>query len=327
MRIASFNLENLSDANLSEARQLLLRQQFARLRADIVCLQEVDGDRLTGAGERRLHALETVLAPTPYADYHVVHTRQAGRDTPRDRHNLVVLSRWPIDSAAQYTNDLVPPPRYARVTASPPEAETEVPWDRPILHVRISTPDGLRLDIVNMHLKAPLASQVAGQKAGPFAWKSVSGWAEGYFLAAVKRGGQALEARLLVERIFDDDPEALVAVCGDFNAEEGDTAFRIITARTEDTGNGSLAVRELIALEHSLPTSQRYTVIHSGHYQMLDHIVVSRPLLAYYRGIEIHNETLSDEVAAGTLLDGSLESFHAPIVATFAVSDTQASGD
>jgi hypothetical protein len=36
---------------------------------------------------------------------------------------------------------------------------------------------------------------VPGQKAEPFAWKTVSDWAEGFFAAAVKRAGQALELR------------------------------------------------------------------------------------------------------------------------------------
>ena len=38
-------------------------------------------------------------------------------------------------------------------------------------------------------------------------------------MAAMKRSGQALEARLTVDAIFDAEPEALIAVAGDFNAE------------------------------------------------------------------------------------------------------------
>ena len=48
----------------------------------------------------------------------------------------------------------------------------------------------------------------------------MSGWAEGFFAAAIKRAGQALELRLAVERIFDAEPNAVIAVCGDFNAED-----------------------------------------------------------------------------------------------------------
>jgi hypothetical protein len=50
---------------------------------------------------------------------------------------------------------------------------------------------------------------------------------------------------------------------------------------------------------------------------MLDHLLVSRQLLSYYRGIEAHNEALGDELIAYTLIDAAPDSYHAPIVATF----------
>ncbi len=168
-----------------------------------------------------------------------------------------------------------------------------------------------------MHLKAPLASFIPGQKAGPFAWKSVAGWAEGFYLAAMKRAGQALEARLLVDRMFDDTPDALIAVCGDFNSEEREVPFRILAGDTEDTGNGRLAGHELVALEHTLSDSRRFTVIHAGRKLMLDHILVSRPLLGRFRTMEVHNEALGDELIAYTLIERTPESYHAPVVADF----------
>lgn len=321
MRIASFNLENLSDdpsagAAIAE-RHAILRPQLARLDADILCLQEVDASRETASAPRRLTALDALLAQTPYRDFHRASTLRPGTEEPRDRHNLVILSRWPIQQVSQYANMLVPPPRYGCVTAEPPEADDAIVWDRPILLAAIALPSGHTLHAVNMHLKAPLASFVPGQKTGPFAWKSVPGWAEGYFVAAIKRAGQALEARMAVDRIFDADPNALVAVCGDFNAEEREVPFRILAADTEDTGNGQLAARELVALEHSLPEFRRFTLIHAGRKMMLDHILVSRPLLAHYRAMEVHNEALGDELIAYTLVENTLESYHAPVVADF----------
>ena len=40
-------------------------------------------------------------------------------------------------------------------------------------------------------------------------WLSAPGWAEGFFIAAVKRAGQALEARLFIDKLFDEDPDAM----------------------------------------------------------------------------------------------------------------------
>lgn len=321
MRIASFNLENLSDGPSARAtsaeRDAILRPQMERLDADVLCLQEVDARRETASAPRSLSALDILLAGTPYHDFHRASTLRSETGEPRDKHNLIILSRWPIQHVAQYMNTLVPAPRYRCMTANPQASEEAVIWDRPILEVRIVLPCGAILHVINMHLKAPLASFVPGQKIGPFAWKSVSGWAEGYYLASIKRAGQALEARMLIDCIFDNEPNALVAVCGDFNAEEQEVPFRILVGDTEDTGNGQLTSRELIALEHTLPDHRRFSVIHAGRKQMLDHILVSRPLVAHYQSMEIHNEALGDEIIAYTLIEKTPESYHAPVVAAF----------
>jgi exonuclease III len=50
---------------------------------------------------------------------------------------------------------------------------------------------------------------------------------------------------------------------------------------------------------------------------MLDHVLVSRALLAGYRGSEIHNELLHDESLAFATDKLYPESDHAPVVATF----------
>ena len=169
----------------------------------------------------------------------------------------------------------------------------------------------------NVHLRAPLAAAVPGQKAGPFAWKTVSGWAEGFFAASVKRAGQALELRLAIERVFDAEPDALIAVCGDFNAEDHDTALRLACAGEDDTGSGHLAGRVLTPVERTLPADRRFTVLHHGRPQMLDHILASRALFADFIGVEIHNEMLEGGLVAYSRIDRPPESLHAPIVAIF----------
>jgi endonuclease/exonuclease/phosphatase family metal-dependent hydrolase len=322
IRIASFNVENLTDAPSAEAplaaRAAVLRPQLERAAADILCLQEVDATRSADGKGRQLSVLTDLLHGTDYAGFHLATTVQPGTDQPRDKHNLVVLSRWPIRASAQYTNDLVDTPRYQCATAEPAETEASpVSWDRPLLHAEIGLAAGRILHVLNLHLRAPLASAIPGQKLAPFVWKTVPGWAEGYFLAAMKRAGQALEGRLVVDRIFDDDPAALIAVAGDFNAEEREVPLRILVGDPEDTGNGRLAPRSLVLLEHSLSQSRRFTVIHRGNRQMLDHLLVSRPLMAHFRSIEIHNEMLGDELVAYTLIDAAPDSYHAPVVAEF----------
>lgn len=322
MRIASFNVENLTDEPRSgaplQARLDVLQPQLNRLAADILCLQEVDATKSSASARRELGVIDQLIAGTPYADFHIASSIAAATGAPRDKHNLVVLSRWPIVLSTQYFHDLVAAPSYKATTADPISKDaSQIIWDRPVLHTQIELSGDRHLHLLNLHLKAPLAVPVDGQKMAPFAWKSVPGWAEGYFLASVKRSGQALEARMAIDRIFDADPKALIAVTGDFNAEEREVPLRILLGDTEDTGNGQLAGRALALPEHSVPETQRFSVIHRGRKQMLDHLLVSRPLLAHFRAFEVHNENLGDELVAYTLIESAPDSYHAPIVAEF----------
>jgi endonuclease/exonuclease/phosphatase family metal-dependent hydrolase len=326
LRLATFNLESLDDRPGQDpplkARIAVLRPQLLRLDADVLCLQEVHGQKPRGAKERALLALGRLLDGTPYAGYERASTTSRGRHGARpwvaDIHNIVILSRLPITATRQLQGELVAPPLHRPVAGGEPVPAL---WDRPLLYARLVLPDGRALHLLGLHLRAPLAAALPGQKEGPFAWKSVAGWAEGFFLATLKRAGQALEARLLVERLFDDEPEALIAVMGDLNAEDREMPVRLLAAETADTGNGALAARALVPLARALPADQRFSVIHGGRRVMLDHILVSRPLLASFHRIEAHTETLPDEAHAFTGLRHPTESHHAPVVAELELAD------
>ncbi|MFO1128880.1 MAG: endonuclease/exonuclease/phosphatase family protein [Rhodospirillales bacterium] len=348
VRLASFNVETFGTAppraegarptELDE-RIALLRPQLIRLDADILCLQEVDGQRTGGARKRHLVALDRLLAETPYAGFHRLATVSRSSGQVRDKHNLVILSRWPIARGEQILHDLVEPPSWRAPALRPREGAAPVgnqadgggtgeaepmTWDRPLLAAEIAMPGHRRpLHVLNLHLKAPRAAWLVGGKDDASTWRTMAGWAQGFFLAAVKRAGQALEARLLVDRVFDADAEALIAVTGDFNADLQQVPVRTIRGDEEDAGNPRLAMRTLVPLERSLAVSRRFSVVHHGRPQMLDHILVSRPLLARYRGFEVHNEALGDELVTAVAVRGSPESFHAPIVAEFRWDDKE----
>ena len=320
-RLATFNLESLDDrperAPPLERRIEILRPQLARLRADVLCLQEVNGQPSGRHAPRTLAALDRLLEGTPYATYARAHTK--GEHGPYDVHNLITLSRFPIGDQTQIRHGIVPAPSYHLVAASP-VAETAAPveWDRPVLHTALDLGDGRTLHVINLHLRAPLAAFVPGGKTGPFAWGSARAWAEGFFLATMKRAGQALETRLFVDGLFDAERHALVAVAGDFNAEAREMPVRTLIAAEADTGNGDLAHRSLVPLEASVPESNRYSIVHGGRASLIDHVLVSRALLAHARGVEIHNESLFDEVSTPAVTNPP-DSFHAPLVASFEV--------
>jgi len=324
MRLATFNLENLDLPPRSkvpiELRAEALRPALARLDADILCLQEVNGQHVPDRPERVLLALDMLLEGTPYADYHRISTSGQEGNGVADVHNLVTLSRFPIRARREIQHDLVPAPQYKMVTAIPAVSEPEpILFDRPLLLAEIELPSGALLTVINLHLRAPLAAAIPGQKHSAFVWKSIGGWAEGYFLSAVRRAGQAFELRLLLDELLAEDTHRLIAVAGDFNAEDHDTALRIAIAAEEETGNGALSPGSLVLLDRSLPADRCWSVLHHGRPQMLDHILVSRSLYGYFREIEVHNETLGDELVGFGKSTRSAASYHAPLVAEFAL--------
>src|SRR3990172_3686323 len=322
MRIATFNLESLdlpprAEVPLEE-RIGLLRPQLERLEADVLCLQEVNGQYRRGATVRTLDALDELLAGTAYAGFMRAATSAPGGRGVADVHNLVTLSRWPIAEHRELRNSLIPPLSYRTLTAVPPaEGHSLIGFERPILMFHIRPGAGLDLTVPNVHPRAPLATPIPGQKEAPFVWKSISGWAEGYFLSAWKRSAQALEGRMTVDSLFDADPHRLIAVAGDFNAEDHETPLKILVGAEEDTGNGRLAARSLVVLDRSLAADRRFSVLHHGRPQMLDHILASRALLARFRTIEVHNETLGDELVGYGKTRHAAGSYHAPVVAEF----------
>lgn len=322
LRLATFNLENLDDKPGLEpplsARIDVLRRQLSRLEADVLCLQEVNSQHPKGGGPRALLALDRLLEGTPYAAFERAVSKGRSGKGPTDVHNLVLLSRHPIVGSRSLWHGLVAAPHYRTVTAEPAETEAAaVEWDRPVLEAEIALPNGRRLHVLNLHLRAPLAAPVAGQKLAPLSWMTTAGWAEGFFLATVKRSGQALEARLAVESLFDREPEALIAVLGDFNAKEREMPLRTLCAAPGDTGNPGLAARCLIDLAERLPKARRFTVLHGGVPAILDHVLASPALAGLVESVEVHNEALRDEAMNGERPVAG--SHHAPLVATFSL--------
>lgn len=322
IRIATFNLENLDhqgrSAELWPRRLEVMRPQLSRVNADILCLQEVHGQETAGE-PRQLLSLDLLLEGTQYANYRRAHT-VTSRDEPYDKRNLVTLCRGDLAllEHRQIHHDLTPKPAYRKVTANPPEAEAdEVSWERPILYARIQLPDQTELHVINLHLKSKLPSNIPGQRRDRWSWRSVAGWAEGYFLSSMKRVGQALETRIFIDELFDADPGARIVICGDLNADSDSVPVRTLRGPVSETGNPDLSGRILIPCEDTIPESSRYSHLHHGHGNLLDHLLISRSLLGNYVGAEIHNEVLPDESVSNANDKIYPEPDHAPVVAAF----------
>ena len=313
MRVATYNMENFDRHDLGQERAARLGDVIGRLAADILCLQEVSAR--APSPQRDMAHLDALIEGLPCASFARAATHSDAGDWPRDIHNLVVLSRFPIRKVTQVHHDLVPAGRYRFLTGASGPEQT-LTWDRPALHVQVDTPLGL-LHVINVHLHAPLASLVPGQKRGPFSWQRCDAWAEGFALSAGKRNGQALEVRLLVDRILDVSREANIVICGDFNAADREVPVATIRGSIDDTNNPDLAARALFEVEAAIPKSRRYTVRHAGRSLMPDHILVSRVLSERLSGAGILNAELADEHPDFRDPSRTVASFHAPLYADF----------
>jgi endonuclease/exonuclease/phosphatase family metal-dependent hydrolase len=317
LRIATFNLENFDDTNKPPSlatRISVMRPQLLRLRADVLCLQEVNSQK-DGNGKRTLEALASLMADTPYSAFNIAATTQDGDYF--DERNLVILSRFPIISQECIMNKFVDKPLYKKLTSIPPEtAAHDITWERPLLYAVLDLGNNRKLHLINAHLKSKIPTSIQGQDKD-YSWKTASGWAEGYFISSMKRVGQALEIRRLIDDIFDKNETPEIAVCGDFNSDDNDVPVSAIRGKIEETENPDLRDRVMLPCEFSIPEQSRFSLLYFGEKQMIDHIIVSRPLLAYYRNTWVHNEGLPDETGAFRTDVLFPESDHAPVVAEF----------
>jgi endonuclease/exonuclease/phosphatase family metal-dependent hydrolase len=318
-RLATYNLENLDEGGSPsfDARAAVIRPALERLRADVICFQEVNGQEREGQ-KRDILTLKEMLAPTRYKAHHLITTKTKSSNEAYNERNLVTAlpSDWQVLETRQINQDRMAAPEFKRTIAEDDTAKP-VRWERPLLYVKAEAPGGAVLHILNTHFKSKIAVGVDDLMVDDYTWRTASGWAEGFFLSSMKRVGAALEARLVIDDIFDADPEANIIIAGDFNARSEEVPVMALRGRVEETGNGALAGRVMVPLEDNVPESSRFTLYHHGKGEMIDHILASRGMLAAFSHTEIHNEILPDESIRFRTDEDFPEPDHAPVVAAF----------
>ena len=327
MRIASFNLENLDDtpsaspsasAPTFDERLAILRPQMERLRADVLCLQEVHGQDVDGE-PRQLRALKRLVQGTRYETYQFRSTTLSGRPDVERYRNLVTMipQGWTFEEAREVLHEFSPPPEYNAVTETPDAGPRAIKWDRPLLYCRVRTPEGLVLHLLNAHYKSKNPTPIAGQGPESYMFRTAAGWAEGFFLSSIKRVGAALETRIFLDRLFADDPDARIVLAGDLNSESHEVSVMTVRGDVNSHGNPALNHQIMYPCEDTVPEDSRFTLYHHGRKNMLDHLLVSRMLMGAYRHTEIHNEFLNDESVAFAVDKKFPSSDHAPVIAEF----------
>lgn len=323
-RIATFNLENLDEVGPNgkgpslDERAVVIRPMLERLKADLICFQEIHGQERPGQ-PRDLLALKMILQGTRYEQYQLISTKTATGQEVYDKRNLVTAIRPDITvtEVRQIRHDIVGDKPVYRTVTGGDGTPRELSWERPLLYTQLTDGTGRILHLINVHFKSKLADSVPGQKIDQFTWRSAAGWAEGFFLSSIKRVGAAVEARIFIDQIFDQDPGANIVITGDFNAKSDEVPVMALRGRVEETGNGALAGRVMVPLENNVPESSRFSLYHRGKGEMIDHVLVSRGMLSAFMHTEIFNEILPDESIAFATDQKFPEPDHAPVVAVF----------
>jgi endonuclease/exonuclease/phosphatase family metal-dependent hydrolase len=160
MKLATFNLESFGTDRIDEdllARRIdALRPKLLELEADILCLQEVNAQKIKGQSSRQFYDLERLIEGTPYQDFSLSGSLRPSGKGPGDRHNLVVLSRYPVLSGESLYHRYAEPPLWRPGTADPGYDEPQATaFDRPVQQLQIDMGTGHPLHVFNVHLRAP----------------------------------------------------------------------------------------------------------------------------------------------------------------------------
>lgn len=274
-KVGTFNLRNLASPNQSfynerytieeyNQKKGWIAEQLNRMQADVIGFQEVFDER----------ALEDVLATSPACRGFKSVVATPITDTPA----VAFASRFPI---MQYS--II---REFPIAARLNVRGAEIPFtrfSRPILSVQLQIAEQLECTVFVVHLKSK--RPILPQEADP---QDPIELAKGQARSLMLRTAEAVALRLVLMEVLQNRDYPVI-VMGDFNDGGLAVTSRLIS--------GEPPLRKLepqerqriwdVLLYHVKDIQARqsygdfyYTHIHNGHYESLDHIMVSQEFVA-----------------------------------------------
>jgi predicted extracellular nuclease len=305
LRVATYNVLNLFDAQNDADKKVIadkiefLAARILESEADVVGLQEIGSEKLLN---------ELVLSLEKHAPYtHLV----VGTPDVRGIRNAIV-SRLPFKSSRVLTSPNLDFPRF--VEGDPPPFGARLPLRRGVVHAEVDAGDFGSVDVLVVHFKSGRGVPLRNAAGEPIAPVVSRDYGEATVRALVFRAAEALFVRGAVDELLAD-PRRKVAVIGDFNDVVDSVPVRIVR------GGGPTLLQsctELVAKEN------RYTVLHGGNRQTIDHVLVSWDLRNALKNCSILNELLRDH-DAGFSDAPRADSDHALVVASFEAPTSQSS--
>lgn len=303
LRVATYNLKDFFEPRSDDEGPIVERKianvaaLLRQANADVVAFQEVGSEALMD----RLCRVEL---------------RELGYDTlqigPPDRRGIgnAIATRLPVLKKDVVVAGSLSFPRFA---VTDPEPYASVPLRRAVVHVTVDAGELGPVDLFTIHFKSRLAAALKDEQGEAVRDASARAIGEAHLRAFVMRSAEALHVRSLVDALLDADPNRNVIVLGDFN----DKLYALPTRVVRGAFPYVDPRRVLASATDGLPHEQRFSVLHGGYGDLIDHVLVSPGLSRRLLGAEILNATLRDH---GPYIPDSPiqpDSDHAPVLAWF----------
>lgn len=322
LKIASFNLLNLIQPETKyygkrfytqeeyKQKKAWISLQLTKMDADIVGFQELFDEA----------SLKEIIDEHPlYKGAEVVMGARKGGSPA-----VAIVSRFPIKSYTVYAD-------------FPEQLEVDglvVPFtefSRPILQVEVELPSGLDLTVFVAHLKSkrPLIPDNVQDRHDPL---EIS---KGEARSLLLRAAEANALRTILMKSLHNRNHPVITL-GDLNDTHTSVTTRIISGQAPPRYWPMEQKKKIwdILLYHVKDIQARqsskdvyYTHIHNGHYESLDHIMVSQELVKENPnrvGRVVYVRTFNDHIVDQTFADKKIncwESDHAQVVATIELDE------
>jgi endonuclease/exonuclease/phosphatase family metal-dependent hydrolase len=302
LRFATFNLLDLFEPDTDAARAIWpqkldhIAAQLERADADVVALQELGSEAL-------LHSLcDGRLARLGYAH------RLVGTGDRRGIRNAIVARR-PFVEARIHQAESLPFPRF--VEGDPEPFPGRIPLRRGLLHARVEAGALRTVDVLTVHFKSKLGATLKAKDGTDLVDRSARGRAEAQLRSLVLRSAEALFVRGVVDDVLAE-PGRNAVVLGDFNDTLDSLPIAIVRGAHRHV-DPALVLEPATRL---VPEERRFSALHGGIPQQIDHVLVSQRLSERLVEARIQNEALRDLGPYRPDAPPAPDSDHALVVAT-----------
>lgn len=299
LRIATFNVKDFFEATDDLSRRRLdakvawLAAMVTRLDADVLGLQEVGSAAVLAELTKRVEKFSYAEPVVGTAD---------GRGIRN-----ALISRVPILASGVFTSSLLDFPRFH--ASDPPPFGARLPLRRGVVHARVDAGALGQVDVLCAHFKSRHATPMTGEDGAPVLPTCERERAEGELRALLWRSAEALFVRGVADELIASRAGAKVVMLGDLNDTIDSLPVQIVQGKKGEPGR-------LASCAEVVPAERRFSILHNGGRNHIDHILASPALRARLRGAAFLNEELREHGHHQDENDAR-DSDHAPLVAWF----------